>query len=311
MRLNNILIVSALSLLAIVLIILAIWLPSNTRFADIDFHIFDKNNNFLLEQGEELEFIINDSIAFKDSEMLWEFGNGDSKANLNKVKYTYKNAGNYLVTLKIDNYTEVAKYIEIIGVTQNRAIDSVPKIHGADRAYVNEKIVFLTTTPGIKSWNWEFGESGTIDAYERQVVYSYKSPGTYQVKLKTDQSSFPVYHKIQILPLFNPITTEPIDSLQIVANDIKNRFQAIANARVTNTKAYFENLRHIENNYMCSGNDMVIIINDDKYNDLYSYSQGLHYLDGRGSSSIVINEVTVDTIRCITRINVSQNTIKQ
>lgn len=307
MRNNKIFIIAILAILTLTFVFLAIWLPSKTRFLDVDFDIYDQNNNFQLEQNEELEFIINDTTAFRKSKMLWQFGNGDSILKINKVKYSYNKPGKYLVTLKLDDYTEIAKYIDIISEVKNKAIDSVPKIHGVKKAYVNQQIVFLTTTPGIQSWYWEFGETGTVDAYEKQVVYTYKTPGTYMVKLRTDQSSFPVYHKIEVLPLFNPVTTEPVDSLKIVANDIKERFQSIANASVKNTKVYYNNLRHIETNYKCEGKEMVIVINNDKYNDLYSYCQGLHYLEGKGARSVLINEVTVDTIKCITRINVTQN----
>jgi hypothetical protein len=243
--------------------------------------------------------------------MLWEFGNGDSIVKSNFADYTYKKEGKYLVTLTIDNQYEVPKYIKVIGTNKYRAKDSIPKIHGPDKGYVNEQLVFLTNTPGIKSWYWEFGETGTVDAYESQVVYSYKKPGMYLVTLKTDQNRFSVYHKIEILPLFNPITTEPIDSLKIVGNDIKKHLQAIADASVKNTKAFYENLKHIEKRYKCEDDEMVFVVNGDKYNDLYSYCQGLHFLDGKGSKTIAINDVVVDTIRCIKKVDVTQNIIKK
>ncbi|OEK09813.1 hypothetical protein A8C32_09895 [Flavivirga aquatica] len=311
MRLNKTFLFAVLAILVLTAIVLAIWLPSKTKVINLDFLISDQNNNFQLEEGENLEFRISDTTAFENAKMLWEFGNGDSIVKSNKVNYRYKKKGKYLVTLKIDDKFEVPKYIDVIGVNRNRAIDSVPKIHAVERGYVNEQLVFLTNTPGIKTWYWEFGETGTVDAYESQVVYTYKKPGHYVVKLKTDQSRFAVYHKIEILPLFNPITTEPTDSLQIVANDIKTRLQAIADASVRSSNTYYKNLRHIEKQYKCEDEEMVIVVNGDKYNDLYSYCQGLHYLDGKGSKTILINEVVVDTIRCIKKVNVTQNIIKK
>ena len=312
MRFNKTFLLLLLAISTLVIIVLAIWLPSNAKIIALDFYISDDNNNFQYETGENLEFRVSDTTIFKNKRMLWEFGNGDSLIATNKATYKYTKAGKYLVTLSIDDFNEIPKYINVMGVKKNRAIDSVPVIHGADKGYVGERLTFLTNTPGIKSWYWEFGETGTVDAYENKVTYTYRKEGTYLITLNTDQSRFPVYHKIQILPLFNPITTaEPIDSLEIVAKDIKEHLQAIANAHVRSSNTYYKNLWYIERNYKCANDDMVIIVNGDKYNDLYSYCQGLHYLDGKGSKSIVINEVVVDTIRCITKVNVTQNILKK
>lgn len=311
MRLNKTFLFIVLAIITLTAIALAIWLPSKTKIVNLDILISDQNNNFQLERGEKLEFRINDTIVFKKAKMLWEFGNGDSIVKNNAVNYRYKTKGKYLVTLTIDEKFEVSKYIEVIGRNINSARDSVPQIHGVDKGYVNEQLVFLTNTPGIKSWYWEFGETGTVDGYESQVIYTYKKPGIYMVKLKTDQSRFPVYHKIEILPLFNPITTEPIDSLTIAGNDIKKHLQAIADASVKSTRIYHTNLKYIEQKYKCKDEEMVMIVNGSKYNDLYSYCQGLHYLDGKGAKTIVINDVVVDTIRCIKEVAITQNIIKK
>ena len=83
--------------------------------------------------------------------------------------------------------------------------------------------------------------SGTIDAFERQVVYKYDEPGKYLIKLKTNTTLYPVSHVITILPkvediIENPADEadqpkpEPIDTLAMVQNGIKKHLQAIANA---------------------------------------------------------------------------------
>ncbi len=311
MRFNNKLTFALLVIVTLTAVVLAIWLPSNTKIVNLDIYISDENNNFQYETGEKLKFRVSDTSIFKNKKMLWEFGNGDSISQANKVNYTFTKAGKYLVTLKIDKFNEIPKYIDIVDVKRNSALDSVPFIHGVDKGYAGERLVFFTNTPGIKTWYWEFGETGNVDAYEEKVTYTYKKEGTYLVKLNTDQSRFPVYHKIEILPLFNPITTEPIDSLKIVAEDIRKNLQAIADANLRNTKRFYKSLRHIERNYKCKDDQMVVVVNGDRYNDLYSYCQGLHYLDGKGSKSITINEVVVDTTRCITKVEVTQNIIKK
>lgn len=311
MRSNRRLVFFSLIVLAIAVLLIAVLFPYRAKSTNIDFFIYDSNQNYQFEVNENLSFILNDTVAYKDRKIVWEFGNGDSLVRSRNVDYKYKKEGKYLVTLTLDNNFKVPKYIDVINVTQNRAIDSVPVIYGVDKGYVNEELVFSSSSPGVSSWYWEFGETGTVDAYERQVIYTYKTPGFYMVKLKTNRSKYPVYHKIEILPMFQKLTSEPIDSLSIVELDIKRKLQAIADASVKNQSIFYNSLRHIEQKYKCNSEEMVVVVNGDLYNDLYSYCQGLHYLDGKGSKSVAINEVTVDTIHCIKKIEVTQSIIRK
>lgn len=306
MKSNRVLVLIILLLLAILAIILAFWMPFKTKMVNLDFAIHDTNNNFKFELGETLHFIPNDTNALAGRKVLWQFGNGDSIVQKKMARYQYQKAGKYLVTMVVDKHFKVPKYIDVIGIHRNTAYDSIPKIYGPDKGYVNEQLVFLTNTPGISSWQWEFGETNTPDAYEQQVVYTYKKPGTYHVKLTTNQNKYPIYHRIEIESMFEHVVLEPIDSIGIVEKDIQERFQAIADASLDNTNAYYKNVKYLKATYQCN-NELVILVNGSKYNDLYSYCQGLHHLSGRGSKSIVINEVQVDTIRCIPKISVTQS----
>ncbi|MNR63215.1 hypothetical protein D3C85_1854490 [compost metagenome] len=65
----------------------------------------------------------------------------------------------------------------------------------------------------------------------------------------------------------------------------------------------------MKNKYICNDlSDVVVVVNEEKYNDFLSYCQGLHYLDG---NSTIIQEVKLDTIKCFKQINVTQKTKKQ
>lgn len=297
--------------MAIITVLIGILVPFRAQPANLDFYIVDSNQNYQYEVRENLEFLLTDTLSYKNRKMVWEFGNGDSIVKSNNVHYTYNKEGKYLVTLTIDKKFRIPKYIDVINIKQNTAFDSIPRIYAVDTAYVNEQIVFLTNSPGVTSWYWEFGESGTIDAYERQVIYTYKKAGNYLVKLKTNRSKYPVYHQIHVMPLFQKIDSEPIDSLGIVANDIKERLQAIADAGVRSQSVYYDNLRHIERHYKCPEDDMVVVVNGALYNDLYSYCQGLHYLEGKGAKTIEINQVVIDTIHCIKKVEVTQSIVKK
>ena len=313
MRLNRRIILGLLSGVLLIAIFTAVLMPSSVNIGSLDFYIEDSNHNFHYEAGEELRFLINDS-SLMEKPMVWHFGNGDTSMQRKNVRYTYDSVGKYMVTLELENGRyKTSHYVDIISIPKKVALDSVAAIYGEEVGYVGEELVFSSYGPGVTSWFWEFGETGTVDAYEGQVVYVYRDPGTYQVKLKTNISTYPVYHKIQILSLFEEIDeSDPIDSMMIARSDLKQKFQAIADAKVSNKRGFYDNLKYIERNYTCqNAAEIVVVINDEKYNDLYSYCQGLHALEGRGERTLVIDDVNVDAYLCIKRIEVKQRVVEK
>ncbi|WP_459211967.1 PKD domain-containing protein [Aquimarina rhabdastrellae] len=313
MRLDRKIVIALFILLIIIAAAIAIWMPFASKMSNLDFYIHDSNLNYHYEINEKLAFVVNDSSEFRDRKTVWYFGNGDTLMRPKEAKYAFDEKGKYMITLEVDDKYKVSKYIEIISLPQKKAIDSIPKIHGIDVGYVGEELVFSSYAPGVDSWFWEFGETGTVDAYEGQVVYVYKEPGDYIVKLKTNTARYPVYHNIKILPLFEAIAdSDPVDSLSLAQNDIKKRLQAIADATIKEKKIYYRNLKHIEQRYTCNDADeVVVVVNGDRYNDLYSYCQGLHYLEGKGSKTLEINQVAIDTFNCLKRIEVIQSVINK
>ncbi len=310
---KRILILILFAIAIITALLMAIRMPFNATISSMDFNINDSNQNYHYEVNEELEFLVNDTQEYKDREMIWYLGNGDTIMRNHDINYTYKKKGKYMVTLEVDSKYKISKYIEVISLQKKKAIDSVPKIYGVDLGYVGEELVFSSYSPGVDSWFWEFGETGTVDAYEGQVVYVYKNEGTYNVKLKTNTSKYPVYHQIKILPLFEAIEESGrLDSLSLAQEDIKIKLQTIADASTRNKRDYYNSLKHIENRYTCNkADEVVVVINGARYNDLYSYCQGLHYLEGKGTKTVVINEVAIDTFNCLKKIEVTQSIINK
>ncbi|WP_194765658.1 PKD domain-containing protein [Tamlana sp. I1] len=314
MKLNKRLFVLILfAILISIALITAIKMPFKTPISNLDFTIADFNKNYNYEVNEELAFLVNDGNAYSDRKMIWHLGNGDTLMRTHDINYSYKKKGKYMVTLEVDSKYKVSKLIEVISLPKKKAIDSVPRIYGIDVGYVGEELVFSSYSPGVESWFWEFGESGTVDAYEGQVVYVYKNEGTYNVKLKTNTSKYPVYHQIKILPLFEAIEESGrLDSLSLAQEDIKTNLQVIADASTKNTNDYYKSLKHIENRYTCNqADDVVVVVNGARYNDLYSYCQGLHFLEGKGTKTVVINEVAIDTFNCLKKIQVTQSIINK
>lgn len=312
MRFDKKVVLILLGLAITVALIAAIWMPYKTTISSMDFSIHDSNGNYHYEVNEKLNFTINDSLGYNNRNVVWYMGNGDTIMRPYDVNYRYIQKGKYMVTLEVDDRYKISKYVEIISLPEAKAKDSIPKIYGVDVGYVAEELVFSSYGSGVDSWFWEFGETGTVDAYEGQVVYVYKNPGIYTVRLRTNTSKYPVTHRIQILPLFEPIEESNLDSLSLAQEDIKKRLQTIADASTRNRSAYYTNLRHIQRNYTCNNADEVVVVtNGTRYNDLYSYCQGLHHLEGKGEKTVIINEVAIDTFKCLKRINVTQSIIEQ
>ncbi len=294
-------------------IIVAILIPSSVDFGNIDFQIEDSNNDYQYEVGEKLTFTLSDS-TMSDRDIVWYFGNGDTLMGKESVEYTFKEEGKYMVTLQLDTKYKMPKFIDVVETRIKRPEDSLVQINGPEIGYIGEELIFSSYGPGLESWFWEFGETGNVDAYEGQVVYVYREPGVYTVKLKTNISKYPVDHKIEVLSLFEAFAeSDPVDSLQLIHNDIRKRLQAIANGTVDNKNSFYDNIKYLEKVYTCGrGEVVVVVVNGKKYNDLYSYCQGLHTLEGRGKRTLTIDDIKIKLRDngCVKRIDVTQSVIE-
>ncbi len=90
------------STLAVAGLVLLLYLPSKSEPRSVDFYILDSNENHQLEVNEVLRFIVNDSIELAGKRVVWKMGNGDSIVAHPNIRYRYRNAGQYLVTLHVD-----------------------------------------------------------------------------------------------------------------------------------------------------------------------------------------------------------------
>lgn len=298
----------------VIAVIVAILVPSSVDFGNVDFLIEDTNSDYQYEVGEKLTFTLSDS-TMRDRSIVWYFGNGDTIQGKESVDYIYAEEGKYMVTLELDSKYKEHKYIDVVKANKKGYRDSLVQINGPELGYLGEELIFSSYGPGIESWFWEFGETGNIDAYEGQVVYVYRDTGVYTVTLKTNVSAYPIKHKIKILSLFEAIDeSDPVDSLQLIHDDIRRRLQAIANGSIDNKSSFYDNVKYLERVYTCGkGETVVIVVNGNKYNDLYSYCQGLHSLEGRGKRTLSIDQiekVTRGEGGCVNKIEVSQSVIE-
>lgn len=56
---------------------------------------------------------------------------------------------------------------------------------------------------------------------------------------------------------------------------------------------------------------VVVIVNEEKYNDFNGYCQGLHFLESNKKKRVSIDDVKIDDIYCVKSIYVTQSYIEK
>lgn len=228
--------------------------------------------------GEEFRYIDSTRQA---SSWLWEFGNGEA-SDKPQGRYRYDKAGSYKIRLRVNDESE--KIFSVTVRNGNEGQDShLVRIDAPESAMQGELIVFRGLG-GDKQWRWEFGESGMVDAREKDAIYKYNRPGVYDVKLYTENTKYPVSHRIKIFPQYSG--SDSTDVMSVIGADIREKLQNIADRKPFNT-----NYNYIVNRYLGSNQRTEVVINNAKYNDIYSYCQGLRMA---AKNSVVIDQVIVE-----------------
>lgn len=263
---------------------------------------FDKKE--VLAYVSPFEIELGDVVSYRDSttnagEWLWEFGNGDS-SDARNGEYRYTETGKYQIRLTVDDQFQKKFIVNVILPKENIIEDELVTIVAPESAFEGEMITFKAEGKDTE-WRWEFGENPGIDSREQTAIYQYSKAGLYEVLLSTENTNYPVRHLITIKPSTTP--TDTVDVSFIIASEIKERLQAIVDQRPFNT-----NYNFILENYLCSQSTTLVVINNTKKNDFYSYCQGLRLI---GKDKTTIEEVFVDlnprNENCVQKIYVLQS----
>lgn len=250
-----------------------------------------------------LEVRVNEPVSFSDStrkarQWLWDFGNGDT-TNKNSGSYIYKVPGKYQIKLLVDQKYEKKILVTVLPESSNDTDNGIVKIIAPQTAIQGEYVIFRGVGSD-KEWRWEFGESGNIDARDRNPIYAYSEPGIYEVLLTTENTRYPIRHTLEVFPRY--MENDSTDVFVLVGNDIREKLQAIVDGKSFNT-----NYNYIMSKYLCNNSETLVIINNTKRNDFYSYCQGLKII---GRKKTIIDNVTVDvdtqTGECVRQLTVTQ-----
>lgn len=251
----------------------------------------------VLEVGDTLFFKENTpSSSFRK----WEFGDGD--LSLETTGYhLYKKPGFYQVTYTASD-TDIQTFsIEIKPNTTPSYGDYFTEIDAPAEAMQFENVMFRAVTDKAHLFSWKFGETGTIDAKEAFVIYAYQEAGEYEVYLYTDETAYPVLHKIKIHPSFKDLNEElnVEDGYKSIDNDIKEHLQQIANGAPFN-----HHYNYLVNTYLCQNENAVVLVNTTKRNSFYYYCMGLRF--DRNVSIESVKAGFNEEANCVTKLNVVQ-----
>ncbi|MBV7529403.1 PKD domain-containing protein [Chitinophaga sp. sic0106] len=250
------------------------------------------------------EIYLNENLVYTDNtagakEWLWEFGDGE-KMTKQSGFYRFKQSGNYLVRLTVDGEMQRQFAVVVKDTVPVLVIDSI-RITGPTSGTVGEQLR-LEAEGDANIFEWNFGETGRVDAKGRTAFYTFRSPGRYNVILKTDKSAAPVYYTLNITEFDDLEMIDPGAGSAAMMDDFKLHLQAIANGKNFNTHYYY-----LVKKYLCNGEKTSAQATDEtgsKKTDFYSYCIGLTF-----SKNIVIDEVglTLSPKKCVGMVNVQQH----
>ncbi|MCQ2355581.1 MAG: PKD domain-containing protein [Methanocorpusculum sp.] len=117
----------------------------------------------------------------------WEVHKDENHKNSRPVEYTYKEAGEYTVTLTVNpkNTTKYNKTEKTIKITVTlEKLQAFISVSPADEGEATLKVTFTGTAKGNPaSWEWDFDDGSSTVKNETKVEHSFTKAGNYNVRL--------------------------------------------------------------------------------------------------------------------------------
>lgn len=156
--------------------------------------------------GELIKF-----IDYTDNAKAWEWTFDDStEVSVSKEPlHIFKKPGEYNVKLMVNNICESYKVVTI--KEKLFVIDStkLPKFTIPSSIKLGETLKVKDETNNASTWEWNFGETATVNSTERRAKYVYKEPGLKTISLIVNgDTKHAAYKKINVLPIEEKV--EPI-----------------------------------------------------------------------------------------------------
>ncbi len=109
--------------------------------------------------------------------VTWDFGDGTTAGNVNYPSHTYTQSGRYIVKLFVYGYNGLTgTYTDSIIVKGMQAgITFNPSL-----ACASQQIDFKSSSTGVSSFLWDFGDGILLSGTDSSAIHFYKSPGVYK-----------------------------------------------------------------------------------------------------------------------------------
>lgn len=124
----------------------------------------------------------NTTLPLQGNSYLWDFGDGSSSGEISP-KHDFAKAGLYNISLIAKNTYGCG---DTLSVTNAISVSERPvalfNTSPSGNITPNSTIIFTNLSEGSTSWEWDFGDGSGVSS-NRTPVYSYKSDGSYLVRL--------------------------------------------------------------------------------------------------------------------------------
>lgn len=133
------------------------------------------------------------------SSYTWDFGDGTGSSTEENPTHTYSEGGTYKVKLQAQNEIETVEITKDVTV-----VDPNGAIVAGFSAEVRYLVVtFTNSSINADSYIWDFGD-GIGTSSEANPIYTYASPGTYNVKLTASKNDVSAEYSAEVTTVANP-----------------------------------------------------------------------------------------------------------
>lgn len=154
----------------------------------------------------EKQYKVGEMVKFTDATegaKIWEWDFGDSSTTSTRAEplHIYKKAGDYNVTLKVNNSCSITKTVVITDKEKLLDPSIFPSFELPESIAFGEPLTVTDKTNGATSWEWRFGETSTANATTQTATYEFIQPGLKTVSLIVNGNlDYITKKKINILP---------------------------------------------------------------------------------------------------------------
>lgn len=142
-----------------------------------DFYAVNTTSCF---DGNVFSFV---NTSINSTNCVWDFGDGIT-STIKNPSHTYLSKGNFtikLITYDVYGCANIKTITNYIHVLSNPASDYT--VNTTSSCNLNQIFNFVSTTPSVSSWLWNFGDGST--SVLQNPNHAYGAAGSYTVSLKT------------------------------------------------------------------------------------------------------------------------------